>query len=152
MKKMKIKIVKLLLLTLLIISATTVQSQNSKTEQNRADYKIEATDSSVYLILDITVNDSIMYEEYRIAVAPIIEKYGGKYLVRSGGMSFDNDAKTKVIPIEGDWNPNRFIILDWNSMEQLQKFAKSEEYLKIVGLRTNSASTKSIVVNEYKGH
>lgn len=33
--------------------------------------------------------------------------------------------------------------------QQLQIFSKSEEYLKIVGLRTNSASTKSIVLNEY---
>ncbi len=90
-----------------------------------------------------------MYEQYRVNVEPLIKKYGGTYLVRSGGISFDNDPKTKVIPIEGNWNPNRLFILEWKSFEQLQKFSKSEEYLKIVGLRTNSASTKSIAVNEY---
>lgn len=68
---------------------------------------------------------------------------------RSRGMSFDNGPKTKVIPIEGNCNPDRLIILEWDSTEQLQLFSESEEYLKIVGLRTNSASTKSIVVNEY---
>ena len=73
-------------------------------------------------------------------------------MVRAGGMSFDHDAKTKVIPIEGDWNPNRFIVLEWDYLQQLQKFVQSGEYLKIAGLRTNSSSTRSIVVNEYQGH
>nr|MBC7612431.1 DUF1330 domain-containing protein [Pseudopedobacter sp.] len=36
-----------------------------------------------------------------------------------------------MIPGEGNWNPNRLIIVEWNSMNELQKFRNSEEYLKI---------------------
>ncbi len=147
MKNMKTY--EILLLIALILSSVTIRSQNPKTEQIPEHDRKEVVASKIYLILDVTVNDSRVYEQYRVSVAPIIKKYGGSYLVRSGGMSFDNDPKTKVIPIEGNWNPNRLIILEWDSIEQLQLFSKSEEYLKIVGLRTNSASTKSIVVNEY---
>jgi uncharacterized protein (DUF1330 family) len=106
----------------------------------------------VFVVLDITVNDSLMYEQYRINVEPIIKKYGGKYLVRSGGMTFDQNPEVKVIPIEGNWNPNRFIIIEWNSIEELQKFTNSEEYKKVAALREKSAKTKSIIVKEYLQH
>jgi uncharacterized protein (DUF1330 family) len=89
-----------------------------------------------------------MYEQYRIKVEPIIKKYGGKYLDRYGGMAFDKDPNKKVIPGEGNWNPNRLIILEWNSMEELQKFIISAEYQKVAELRKNSSSTKSVIVKE----
>jgi len=103
----------------------------------------------VFVVLDITVNDSAMYEQYRLNVEPIIQKYGGKYLVRSGGMTFDNDPNVKVIPGEGNWNPNRFIIVEWDSLEALQKFTSADEYKKVAVLRDKSATTKSLIVREY---
>src|SRR5680860_84182 len=116
---MKIKTYKVLLLIALILSSVTVRSQNPKNEQIPEQNRKEVATSKIYLILDVTINDSIIYQQYRVNVEPIIKKYGGSYLVRSGGMSFDNDPKTKVIPIEGNWNPNRLIILEWDSIEQL---------------------------------
>jgi len=64
-------------------------------------------------------------------------------------MAFDTDLTRKVIPVEGGWNPDRFIIVQWNSMEQLQKIVTSTEYIAIAGMRANSATTKSIIVKEY---
>ena len=101
------------------------------------------------MMLDITVHDTVMYEQYRVQVEPIIKKFGGKYLIRYGGMAFDTDPTCKVIPVEGGWNPDRLIIIQWDSMEQLQKFAITAEYIAIAGLRTNSAATKSVIVKEY---
>ncbi|HQW91927.1 MAG: DUF1330 domain-containing protein [Chitinophagaceae bacterium] len=105
--------------------------------------------AKILMILDITVHDTSMYEQYRKNVEPVISKYGGKYLVRSGGMAFDTGPDRKVIPVEGGWNPDRLIIVQWDSMEQLQKFATSAEYLAVADLRNKSASTKSIIVKEY---
>ncbi|MDZ7615194.1 MAG: DUF1330 domain-containing protein [Flavobacteriaceae bacterium] len=96
----------------------------------------------IFVVLDITVNDTIMYEQYRIKVEPIIKKYGGKFLVRSGGMAFDKDPDAKIILGEGNWNPNRLIITEWNSIEELRRFLSSEEYLKVAELRKKSASTQ----------
>ena len=76
------------------------------------------------------------------------KKYGGKYLVRSGGMAFDKDPNKKVTPGEGNWSPNRLILLGWNSMEELQIFIKSAEYQKVTELRNNYSSTKSVIVKE----
>lgn len=126
---------------ILFLSTIPIQAQTKNA--------IDNPNPKVFVVLDITVNDSIIYEEYRINVEPIVQNYGGKYLVRSGGMAFDKDPDVKVIPVEGNWNPNRFIILEWNSIEELQKFTSSEEYKKIAVLREKSATTKSIIVKEY---
>ena len=127
--------------TALLLYNLTIQAQ---TKISKEDLK-----PKVFVVLDISVSDSIMYEQYRISVEPIIKKYGGKYLVRSGEMTFDKDPNTKVIPVEGNWNPDRFIIIEWNSIEEFQNFTSSEEYKKVAELRSKSSSTKSIIVKEY---
>ena len=136
-------------MTLLLLSVVTIKAQDLTTKTGSVNSQNETAEPKIYVVLDITVHDSTMYEQYRINVEPIIRKYGGKYLVRSGCMSFDNDPVNKVVPLEGNWNPNRFVILQFDSIEQFQKFSKSDEYLKIVKLRRSSASTKSIIVKEY---
>ena len=128
------------ILAILFLFFVSVQAQTEEAEHNSSP--------KIFVVLDITVNDSTIYQQYRIKVEPIIKKFGGKYLVRSGGMTFDKDPDKKVIPGEGNWNPNRLIILEWNSMEELKKFITSEEYLKVAELRKKSASTKSVIVKE----
>jgi len=129
-----------ILIGILILCTISIQAQTEKSKENLLP--------KIFVVLDITVNDTIMYEQYRIKVEPIIKEYGGKYLVRSGGMEFDKDPDKKVIPGEGNWNPNRLIILEWNSMEELQKFINSTEYQKVAELRKKSASTKSVIVKQ----
>jgi len=128
------------LIVILFLFTSSIRAQTEKSEK--------ALSPKIFVVLDITVHDTIMYEQYRIKVEPIIKKYNGKYLVRSGGMAFDLDPDKKVIPGEGNWNPNRLIILEWESMEQLQKFINSVEYQKVAELRKKSASTKSVIVKE----
>jgi len=130
------------LFSLLLLSAVTSPAQSTKPD-------IAAASVKVFMVLDITVHDTAMYEQYRKNVEPLIKKYGGKYLVRSGGMAFDKDPEHQVIPVQGNWNPNRFIIVQWNSIESLQKFSTSAECIAIAALRDNSAVTKSIIVKEY---
>ena len=135
---MKIKTT--VLIAILALFTASIQAQTEKSK--------ETLSPKIFVVLDITVHDTIMYEQYRIKVEPIIKKYNGKYLVRSGGMAFDKDPDKKVIPGEGNWNPDRLIILEWNSMEELNKFINSDEYQKVAELRKNSASTKSVIVKE----
>lgn len=128
-------------LAILLFCTISIQAQTKEVKDNARP--------KVFVVLDITVNDTNMYEQYRINVEPIIQKYGGKYLVRSGGMAFDKDPDVKVIPVEGNWNPDRLIIIEWNSIEELQNFTNSEELKKVTVLREKSATTKSIIVREY---
>ena len=122
------------LLPIVILSTISLYAQNSP--------------AKIFMILDITVHDTSLYEQYRINVEPLIKKFGGKYLVRSGGMAFDKDPDRKVIPVAGGWNSNRIIIVQWDSMEQLQNLSSSAEYKAVAELREKSASTKSIIVKK----
>ena len=39
---------------------------------------------AAYLIANIEVKDPAKFEEYRQKVVPVIQKFGGRYLVRGG--------------------------------------------------------------------
>ena len=143
------KLKKYILLSFLLLGIILVNAQNSDPHGDHESAITGMPSEKILMILEITVHDSLKYQQYRLKVEPLIEKYGGIYLVRSGGMAFDPDPARKVTPVEGNWNPNRFIIIRWDSMEQLQNFATSEEYKSVAKLRENSASTKSIIVKEY---
>lgn len=138
-----------ILLSFLLFGIISVKAQNSDPHGDHESAITGMPSEKILMVLDITVHDSLQYQQYRIKVESLIEKFGGIYLVRSGGMAFDKDPERKVIPVEGNWNPNRFIIVQWNSMEELQNFSTSEEYKNVAKLRENSASTKSIIVKKY---
>src|SRR5690606_9553519 len=144
---MKLKIC--ILSSFLLLGIISVEAQNSDPHGDHESAITGMPSEKILMVLDIIVHDSIQYQQYRIKVEPLIEKFGGIYLVRFGGIAFDKDPERKVIPVEGNWNPNRFIIVEWNSMEELQKFSTSEEYKNVSKLRENSALTKSIIVNKY---
>ena len=91
---------------------------------------------SAYVIVDITVNDPERYEEYKKLAPPAIAAYGGKYLVRG--------RKPEVL--EGNWSPNRFVILEFESVEMAKKWLDSPEYHEGRSLRHQSASTNMVVV------
>ncbi len=93
----------------------------------------------VYMILEIKVKDSETYAEYVAKVPAIVEKYGGRYLVRGG----------KVIPLFGNWNPERIVVLEFPSTEHLQRWFGSPEYSAIASIRMRSTEGKAIIVEGY---
>jgi uncharacterized protein (DUF1330 family) len=58
---------------------------------------------AAYVLADITILDPDVYEDDRGQVLAVIEKYGGRYLVRGGASEV----------FEGDWQPNRLILLEF---------------------------------------
>lgn len=105
----------------------------------------------VYTILEITVHDDATYQRYREAVAPIIAAHGGRYVVRAGAARIDPDPNAAVVSPEGDWHPDRIIVLAFPSRAALDEFVTSPEYRAVAPLRTASATTRSVVVNGYAG-
>ena len=58
---------------------------------------------AVYSISSINVKDWETYEKYMKKVPSIIEKYGGKYLVRGGEILADDTT----------WQPKRIVMLEF---------------------------------------
>jgi len=91
---------------------------------------------SVYMIIDIQVQNSALYAEYVEKVPVILNQYGGRYLVRGGAMT----------PLSGNWNPERIVVIEFETMAQLRACFSSAEYRAIAPLREQSTTSKSIVV------
>ena len=91
---------------------------------------------SAYVITDITVNNLEKYEDYKKLVPPAIEAYGGKYLARGG----------RAEKLEGNWEPDRIVLLEFESVAKAKKWIDSPEYREARALRHQNASTNMIVV------
>jgi uncharacterized protein (DUF1330 family) len=89
-----------------------------------------------YVLLDITVNDPELYERYKAGAGPALAAYGGRFLVRGGA------AET----VEGDWKPNRVVVLEFDSPEQARAWYGSPEYAEPLKLRHRAAESRMILV------
>ncbi len=89
-----------------------------------------------YVVVEITVNDAKTYERYKQLAPPSIAAYGGRYLVRGG----------KTETLEGEWNPPRFVILEFPTAQQARAWWESPEYAPAKALRQECAGTEMILV------
>ena len=89
-----------------------------------------------YIIVDVQVTNPTTYKQYRESVLPTLEAYGGRYLARGGAAE----------NLEGDWKPNRIVVLEFDSMERAKAWWSSEEYREPKKLRQSAAVTNMVVV------
>ena len=76
-------------------------------------------------------------KEYLEATPEILEKYGGRFLVRGGEFWI----------AEGNWTPKRLVIVEFESYERAKEFWHCEEYRPLRALRQSSAKTDMIFVD-----
>lgn len=88
------------------------------------------------VIVEITIHDLILYEDYKKLTPATIAAYGGRFVVRG----------TPTESLEGDWNPQRLVVLEFESVEQAKTWWHSDEYHPAKAIRQQAASTKMLVV------
>jgi uncharacterized protein (DUF1330 family) len=82
-----------------------------------------------YFFVDIReIRDAAKMDEYRSRVAPTVEKFGGRYLVRGGPFEV----------VEGAYQPVRLAMLEFPSMDQARRWYDSEEYRELKRLRLSA--------------
>jgi uncharacterized protein (DUF1330 family) len=91
---------------------------------------------AAYVIVEIDVTDPVGYEEYKKHAAATVHAHGGKYIVRGG----------QAEVLEGDWNPKRIVVLQFESMERAKEWLNCEEYREPRKMRHATAKTNMIVV------
>jgi uncharacterized protein (DUF1330 family) len=90
-----------------------------------------------YIIADVTVTDATTMDEYRKQVPGTLAQYGGRFLVRGGAHE----------TLEGDWRPNRLVVLEFPSLEQARRWYDSQEYAGPKALRLEAGRTNLVVVD-----
>jgi uncharacterized protein (DUF1330 family) len=94
---------------------------------------------AAFFILNIEIPDNSersSYDEYIAKVKPIVESYGGKYIIRS----------ENITAFAGTQKPDRIIVIRFDSRQQLDKCFASAEYAAVKGLRENSVKTGAFIV------
>jgi uncharacterized protein (DUF1330 family) len=90
-----------------------------------------------YVIAEVTVTDPATMEEYRKRVPATLAPFGGRFIVRGGAHQ----------TVEGDWKPNRLVILEFPSMEHAHRWYASEEYREPKAMRLRAGRTNVVLVD-----
>ena len=93
----------------------------------------------VYFLVLIEQDQAVrpaVYAEYIAQVRPIVERYGGRYLVRTD----------QVIPMQEGDCPDRMILIEWDSRERLEACFSSDEYRRIRKKREHSVRSRAMIV------
>jgi uncharacterized protein (DUF1330 family) len=91
---------------------------------------------AAYLIVDCRVTDASRYEDYKRLAPAAVARYGGRYLARGG----------ETLVLEGDWQPNRVVVLEFPSLERARAFYDSPEYAAARVAREGAALMNMIAV------
>jgi uncharacterized protein (DUF1330 family) len=91
---------------------------------------------AVYSVVNVQVTDPARYAEYVEKAPATVARHGGKYLARGG----------EVEVLEGEWNPQRLVILEFESMERFKEWYNSPEYAPLKQLRGEAFVTEYVVV------
>lgn len=92
---------------------------------------------AAYFISDITVRDRAAFEIYRTRAADAIHAYGGRYLARLG----------EVQILEGQWNPNMIVIVEFPNLEQARAWYRSPEYAFALEVHDKALARNLILVD-----
>ena len=91
---------------------------------------------AAYLIVRMNVTDMEQYREYMKLTPAIIEKFGGKFIVRGGD----------VVTLEGEPETRRIVVVEFPSVEVAQSFYNSDEYQYAISVRKDASEGQFIVV------
>jgi uncharacterized protein (DUF1330 family) len=81
---------------------------------------------SAYYLVDVReIKDAAKMEEYKARVAPVVEKFGGRYLVIGGPFEV----------VEGSYQPVFPVMIQFPSLEDAHRWYNSEEYRELKQLR-----------------
>ena len=95
---------------------------------------------SAYVIVEVTIHNQEEYEEYKKLTPVSIAAYDGRFVVRG--------AKTESL--EGDWNPERIVVLQFPTIERAKEWYHSKEYAAAKNIRHQNATSKMLLVQGFE--
>lgn len=91
---------------------------------------------SVYVIVDIQVEDPEDYKSYVPRSTALVEAHGGRFLARGG------HAET----LEGDWQPGRVVLIEFPDLRAARAWYDSPEYQEVVRIRHRASISRGVIV------
>ena len=91
---------------------------------------------SAYIIANVRVTNPAQYEEYKRLSSLAMQAHGAEVCVRGGAVEV----------LEGDWQPDRLVVLKFPSLAQAKAFNASAEYALARAARQGAAVMRMVVV------
>lgn len=91
---------------------------------------------AAYVILDVEITDPEAYAEYKEHSGRVLAQYGGKFLARGGAHEV----------LEGDWNPHRIVLLEFESAEAARAWWNAPEYADPKRIRQSASRGNMVLV------
>lgn len=89
-----------------------------------------------YWVARSKINDPVEYKKYTDRVPPIIARFGGKVLARGGRYQI----------LEGPEKFQRFVVIEFPSLEQAVACQRSPEYQEAAAFRRGGAGEVELVI------
>ena len=89
-----------------------------------------------YLIVETDIHDPERYELYKAASPAAVAAGGGRFLVRGGELAV----------LEGDWQPQRLVVLEFEDLAAIRRFYDSPEYQEAKALREGAADLRMVAI------
>ena len=95
------------------------------------------TSKAVYMIGDVDIKNIEEYKKYMEKVKPMIESYGGEYLIRGG----------KIDALETNlWKPTRMVLVKFPNKKSAMEWYNSDEYKPYKNIRLKNAFSNILMV------
>jgi uncharacterized protein (DUF1330 family) len=89
-----------------------------------------------YVIVETDVTNPEQYEKYKAASPGAVAAGGGSFLVRGGELTV----------LEGDWQPSRLVVLEFENLAAAKRWYESEAYQEAKQLREGAAHLRVVAV------
>jgi uncharacterized protein (DUF1330 family) len=89
-----------------------------------------------YVVAETEITDPEQYEKYKAASPAAIAAGGGRFVVRGG----------EVVVLEGDWQPSRLVVLEFEDLAAATRWYESEAYQEAKRLRQGAARLRVVAV------
>ena len=92
--------------------------------------------TSAYIIANVEVTNPVQYEEYKRWSGAAMQAHGAEICVRGGAVEV----------LEGEWQPERLVVLKFQSMDAARRFSDSPEYARARISRQGAAIMRMVLV------
>ena len=94
-------------------------------------------EQNYFMLVDVDIHNIEEYKKYLEKVKPMVEKFGGKYLIKGGKI----EAKETDL-----WKPKRIVLVKFPNKSSALRWYNSEEYRALKHLRLNNASSNILFI------
>jgi len=90
-----------------------------------------------YLVLDLTVNDFDGFRTYIAEIPTFIARHSGQYIV----------SGVEPTTIEGDWKPERLVIIEFPARENAEAFLDDPEIQDLFEVRDRTTTSRLVLAD-----